>query len=116
VNGVASLAPLRGRRTLADRVRSAVLRLADGAGRVLTHEERAWASITFAGTRHELVLRFEGIAEVDAGERLIERFEDADFTIPGHLVADAIITVVDHQFGSSETLTVTAVVLLLEQG
>jgi hypothetical protein len=31
-------------------------------------------------------------------------------------VADAIITVVDHQFGSSETLTVTAVVLLLEQG
>ncbi len=102
------------RRTMADRVREAVLALA-GAGQVLTHAETAWASITFSGTRHELVMQFEGIAAVEAGERLIEALPEHEFRIPGQLVADACVTKVDHRFGSVETLTVTAVLLLLEE-
>lgn len=102
-------------RTIADRVRDAVLAIAGGVGAVLSHEEKAWASITFAGTRHELVLQFAGIEQVEAGERLIEQLGDHEFTIPGQLVADAVVTVVDHQFGPTETLTVTAVLLLLEE-
>lgn len=104
----------RARKTTTDRVREAVLAICGGMGAVLTHEERAWASITFAGTRHELMLRFEGIEQVEAGELLIERLPDHEFRIPGQLVADACVIVVDHQFGRVETLTVTAVLLLLE--
>ncbi|MBU7580131.1 MAG: hypothetical protein KAF27_06620 [Porphyrobacter sp.] len=109
-------APLRQRRTLADRVRAGLLGLTGGAGTVLGHEEKAWASITFAGPRHEVVLEFCGAQAVAAGEELIERLPDHEFTLPGQLVADATITKVDHRFGAMERLEVTAVLLLLEEG
>jgi len=102
-------------RTTADRAREALLALSGGRGALKSHEERAWASITFAGTRHELVLRFEGIDEVEAGELLIEQLPDHEFSIPGQLVADASIIKVEHHFGSVEWLEVTAVLLLLEE-
>jgi hypothetical protein len=106
----------RPRRTTADRVRTAIMALTGGAGTVITHEEKAWASITFAGTRHEVVLEFCGADAVVGGEELIERLPDHDFRIPGQLVADANITKVDHRFGAMERLEVTAVLLLLEEG
>lgn len=105
----------RPRRTLADRVRSGLLEITAGAGTVLGHEEKAWASITFSGTRHEVVLEFCGAEAVAAGEELIERLPDHEFTLPGQLVADATIAKVDHRFGAMERLEVTAV-LLLEEG
>jgi hypothetical protein len=105
----------RSRRTLADRVRAALLTLAAGKATILSHEEKAWASITFSGTRHEVVLEFSGIDAVMAGENVIERLPDHEFTIPGQLVADAAITAVDHQFGPDERLTLTAVLLMLEE-
>ena len=108
--------PLRARRTLADRVRTALIQLTGGAGTVLGHSEKAWASITFAGTRHEVVLEFCGPDAVAAGETLIERLPDHEFTLPGQLVADATITKVDHRFGAMERLEVIAVLLLLEEG
>lgn len=107
---------LRARRTTADRVRSALMALTGGAGTLITHEEKAWASITFSGTRHEVVLEFCGAEAVAHGEELIERLPDHEFTIPGQLVADATITSVDHRFGAMERLEVTAVLLLLEDG
>jgi hypothetical protein len=108
--------PRRPRRTLADRVRAALLQLTGGSGTVLGHSEKAWASITFAGTRHEVVLEFCGAEAVAAGEELIERLPDHEFALPGQLVADATITKVDHRFGAMERLEVTAVLLLLEEG
>ncbi|HSG34902.1 MAG TPA: hypothetical protein VLA37_10230, partial [Sphingomonadaceae bacterium] len=62
----------RVRRTTADRLRDALLELAGGHGRIASHSETAWASITFAGTRHRLELLFEGADGVAAGEALIE--------------------------------------------
>ena len=106
----------RARRTTADRVRTALMQLTGGNGSVLSHEEKAWASITFSGTRHEMVLEFCGPEAVVGGEELIERLPDHEFTIPGQLVADATITKVDHRFGAMERLEVTAVLLLLEEG
>ena len=106
----------RPRRSLADRVRSGLLEITAGAGTVLGHEEKAWASITFSGTRHEVVLEFCGAEAVAAGEELIERLPDHEFTLPGQLVADATIAKVDHRFGAMERLEVTAVLLLLEEG
>ena len=105
----------RPRRTLADRVRSALLTITNGHGTLLSHEEKAWASITFSGTRHEVVLEFCGPDAVAAGEELIERLPDHEFTLPRQLVADATIGKVDHRFGAMERLEVTAVLLLLEE-
>jgi hypothetical protein len=105
----------RPRRTLADRVRSALMLITGAQGTVLSHEEKAWASITFTGTRHEVVLEFCGAEAVAAGEELIEQLPDHEFTLPGQLVADATISKVDHRFGAMERLEVT-VVLLLEDG
>jgi hypothetical protein len=109
-------AAFRPRRTIADRVRAALKGLAGGHGTVLSHDETAWASITFSGTRHRLVLEFCGLEAVAGGEELIERLPDHEFTLPGQLVADATITAVDHRFGAMERLEVTAVLLLLEEG
>lgn len=106
----------RPRRTLADRVRAALLLITGGDGTVLSHEEKSWASITFSGTRHEVVMEFCGPEAVAAGEELIEQLPDHEFTLPGQLVADATIAKVDHRFGAMERLEVTAVLLLLEEG
>jgi len=113
---IKSLAPQpRPRRSLGDRVRSALIGLAAGRGTIISHEERPWASITFSGSRHEVVMEFVGIEAVTAGEDLMDRLPDHEFAIPGHLVADAAIRAVDHRFGIEERLTLTAVLLLLEE-
>ncbi|KEO91919.1 hypothetical protein EH31_04405 [Erythrobacter longus] len=107
--------PMRARRTTADRVREALLNLSASRATCVKHEEKAWSSITFAGTRHEVTLRFEGAEAVAIGEELIECLPEHEFTIPGQLVADATITEVDHRFGMHERMIVTAVLLLLEE-
>ena len=114
--GASVRAAFRPRRTIADRVRAALIGLSDGHGTLLAHDEKAWASITFSGTRHEVVLEFCGPEAVAGGEELIERLPDHEFALPGQLVADATITKVDHRFGAMERLEVTAVLLLLEEG
>ena len=54
------------RRSLSERLRAAIIALADGHGKVAGHSEKSWASITFAGTRHSLQLVFEGCDAVKA--------------------------------------------------
>ena len=85
------------RRTVSDRLRDALMELAAGRPRIGSHRETAWASITFAGTRHRLELAFEGIEAVAAGETFIAELPEHEFAIPGHLVADAAVTEVDHR-------------------
>lgn len=105
----------RPRRSLSDRVRDVLLMLADGEAELLTHEETAWASITFSGTRHEVVLDFQGARAAEAGEEFIANLPEHEFTIPSQLVAEATVTEVDHRFGADERMIVTAVLLLLEE-
>lgn len=105
----------RPRRTLADRVREALIVLSKGEADIRSHEETAWASITFSGTRHEVVLEFEGARAVEVGEDFIANLPDHEFTIPGQLVAEATVNEVDHRFGEKERMIVTAVLLLLEE-
>lgn len=106
----------RPRRSIGERVREALMTLAEGQGQVLSHKESPWASITFAGTRHELVFEFTGIAAGKAGERFIAALPDHEFAIPGQLVADATISAVDHACTPELRLVVTVVLLLLEEG
>lgn len=108
--------PVKPRRTLADRVREALGGLAKGHARVLGHHEIAWASVTFAGTRHRIELAFEGVEAVEAGECFIALLPEHEFTIPGQLVADAAVVEVDHRLVPAPRLAVTAELLLLEEG
>ena len=52
------------------RLREALMILGDFRGQVITHTEKAWASITFSGARHTLVLLFAGeeAVELSAGK------------------------------------------------
>ena len=47
-----------------------------------------WNSLTFAGERHEIALRIPGPGAASVAALLVEGLEDADFAIPGQIVAD----------------------------
>ena len=104
---------LRTRRNPGERLRDALLELGAGQGTILTHSEKNWASITFAGARHRLEIAFEGAAAVEAGEAFIAALPDHEFAIPGQLVAEATIVEVDHRI-DPPSMRVTCEVLLLE--
>lgn len=93
---------------------SALLELGGGKGELVRHSERNWASITFAGTRHSVVIAFTGAEAVAAGEAFIDAMPDHEFAIPRQLVADAAIVAVDHTALPEPRLEVTAELLLLE--
>jgi hypothetical protein len=107
--------PLRARRGTGERLREALIALAQGKADVLAHSETNWASITFAGARHRLELAFEGADAVDAGELFIAFLPEHEFAIPGQLVADAAVLEVDHRL-TPPRMTVTCELLLLEEG
>ena len=106
--------PPRVRRTAGDRLRSALADLGDHRGQVLTHHEKAWASITFAGTRHSLAILFAGPEAVEAGERFIADLPEHEFAIQGQLVADAAVAQVEHRLLPHPRLLVRCELLLLE--
>lgn len=45
---------------------------------------RNWASVTFTGTRHKLTLR----VAAEAAGPFLDGIEEAEFRLPGHIVAD----------------------------
>ena len=47
-----------------------------------------WQSLTFAGERHEIALRVTGAGSGDVVRTMCAGLEDAEFSIPGLLVAD----------------------------
>ncbi|MFT4055901.1 MAG: hypothetical protein QM681_15465 [Novosphingobium sp.] len=94
------------------RLLSEVLSLAGPDADLLSHAERDWASATFSGTRHTIVLAFEGAKAVAQGEAFIATLPDHEFTIPRHLVADAAVTSVEHR-QDPPRMTVHIEVLLL---
>src|SRR5690349_20961966 len=106
----------RPRPSTSDRLREALLALGDFRGQVITHTERAWASITFAGSRHTLVLLFAGDEGVEAGERFIAVLPEHEFAIPAQLVADASVTEAEHRLLPAPRLVVRCELLLLEEG
>ena len=74
---------------------SALMELAQGKAELLHHTERAWASATFAGSRHTVLLTFAGPEAVIAAEALIEALPDHEFALPGQIVAEAAICSVE---------------------
>ena len=95
---------------------SAVLQLAGGKAELLRHVERPWASVTFAGTRHTMILAFTGVEAVAAGEAFIAALPEHEFAIPRQLVADAAVVSATHETLPEPKLTVEVELLLLEDG
>lgn len=93
---------------------AALLKLAGSRAEFLRHAERPWTSATFAGSRHTVALSFAGEDAIEDGENLIAALPDHEFTISGHLVADAVVTEADHRAGPPPSLTVEIELLLLE--
>lgn len=50
-----------------------------------------WQSLTMVGERHQLALRIPGPLAADIAERLCDGLEDAEFALPGQIVADIAI-------------------------
>ncbi len=88
---------------------SALLELAE------SRAERSWASVTFSGARHTVVLSFAGAEAVAVGERFIDALPEHEFAIPRHLVADAAVIRVDHSLLPEPRLEVEVQLLLLDE-
>lgn len=93
---------------------SALLELAQGKAELIRHSERAWASVTFSGSRHTVQLAFTGAEAVAAGEAMMDALPEHEFAIPRHLVADAAIISAEHVALPDERLTIEVELLLLD--
>jgi hypothetical protein len=107
--------PSAARRNPAERLREELQALAGGHAEFLSHSEKNWASITFAGTRHRLDLAFAGADAVEAAEQFIAFLPEHEFAIPRQLVADAAVTEVDHRIGADPRMEVRIELLLLDE-
>jgi hypothetical protein len=61
-----------------------------GAGRFTLEElvSRAWASVTFSGSRQELAFRIEGDRAEAAAGKFLSGLRAAEFPLAGHILAD----------------------------
>lgn len=98
---------------------SALLRALTGRARVsrdriLLTEVRTieWRSLTFTGERHELHLRVPGPHSGDVVDCMCRGLEDAEFSIPGHFVADiAVMGTPEQAADGSISLTIEALTI-----
>jgi hypothetical protein len=97
-----------------ERLLRAVTALAGPRAEFVSHAETDWASITFAGTRHTIVLRYQGWEACDEAEALIAALPEHEFTIPKTLVADATVVQLDQVLLPEPSMTVELMLLLLD--
>ena len=107
--------PCGARRGTSERLREKLQELACGHAEFVSHSEKSWASVTFAGTRHRLDLAFEGADAVEAAESFIACLPEHEFAIPKQLVADAAVVEVDHRIGPDPRMDVRIELLLLDE-
>ncbi len=88
-----SVAAPRVRISPAERLLRAVRALAGASAEMVSHSEKPWASVTFAGSRHTMVLRYSGWEACDDAEHFRRQLPEHEFTIPGVLVADAAASI-----------------------
>lgn len=95
---------------------SALFDLAQGQAELVRHSERNWASATFAGTRHNVALAFNGTEAIAAAEALIEALPEHEFHLSGHIVADAAVISVEQTSLPHPRMVLELELLLLEDG
>jgi hypothetical protein len=68
-----------------------------------------WQSLTLTGERHEISLRIPPPDPDQVARRLVDRLEDAQFAIPGQIVADiAVAGEIERAPDGSLALTIEA--------
>jgi hypothetical protein len=107
--------PRARRRSPGERLRKELQALAGGHAEFLSHSEKSWASVTFAGTRHRLDLAFVGEEVTEAAKRFIAFLPEHEFAIPKQLVADAAVIEVDYRIGGEPRMEVRIELLLLDE-
>lgn len=50
-----------------------------------------WQSLTIVGERHEIAMRIPGPSAAGVAAALCDGLSDAQFAIPGHIVADILV-------------------------
>lgn len=73
------------------RVTAQLLELAGPTASVTEASFRPWASATFLGAQHRATIRFTGPDHCHKAEAFASTLPDAEFSIPGHIVADACV-------------------------
>jgi len=58
---------------------------------VIASSSRPWASATFIGAQHRVVVQFSGHDAHGNAARFADKLPEAEFSISGHIVADASV-------------------------
>lgn len=89
----------------ANLLRAIMARARVSRDRILLSDAKSvdWQSLTFVGERHHFQLRVPGRDSREVVERLCDGLEDAEFSIPGQIVAD--INIVGEPVRSSDGST-----------
>ena len=74
-------------------------------------ESRDWQSFTFTGERHVFDLRLIGPDAATVALRLCDGIEDAEFAIPGHIVAEISATPTPDRGDGSIHLSIEALTI-----
>lgn len=93
-------APAAGPRDPHERLLRCLLALAGPNACIESAASRPWASATFLGSRHEVALHFSGEDARADMAAMAEQLPEADFAIPGHIVADIGIEVREWRHGA----------------
>lgn len=59
--------------------------------RLTNYRSTDWQSLTFVGERHELRFRVAGPDAQTIYERMTEKLDDTEFSIPRQIVADVVV-------------------------
>ncbi|MBO9574258.1 MAG: hypothetical protein J7494_00835 [Sphingobium sp.] len=84
-------APRPERQDCHGRLGADLLALAGNGATRLDASFRPWCSATFVGAQHRFTLSFAGEDAAAQAALFADRLPDADFAIPGHIVADATV-------------------------
>ncbi|MET0365001.1 MAG: hypothetical protein ABW169_10135 [Sphingobium sp.] len=79
------------RRDCHGRLIAALIERAGHDSKMIDDALTPWASATFVGARHKLTLLLTGEDADSRATALAAALVDAEFTIPGHLVADLVV-------------------------
>lgn len=80
------------RADVAKTLRPLLIALLGGEAEMRAHRERPWASATFTGARHYWTFAVTGDQQQAWAHRVEATLPEHEFSIRGHLVADALVT------------------------
>lgn len=87
-----------------------------GKAELISHSSKPWASITFSGSLHRVVLKIDGDDALTREAEFTDALPEHEFNIPGQLVGDAGVVATENDFiGDTIAVTMTVELLLLER-